>query len=115
MRSKYVTAALSQQKVNSKAQFLEAEVTKRCADYVEKIAASGGKGCAFCAGPHWMFAKLSGDCECNELKKRGVKKRPAKFINEVRIEADESNDIDAEQFESYGNPSLFDTEQFECT
>ena len=36
-----------------------------------------------------MFAKLSGDCECNELKKRGVKKRPAKFINEVRIEADE--------------------------
>ena len=34
-----------------------------------------------------MFAKLSGDCECNELKKRGVKKRPAKFINEVRIGA----------------------------
>ena len=64
---------------------------------------------AFCAGPHWMFAKLSGDCECNELKKRGVKKRPAKFINEVRIEADEGNDIDAEQFEFDAN------EMYVCT
>ena len=39
--------------------FLKLSITKRCADYVEKIAASGGKGCAMCGGPHWMIIRHS--------------------------------------------------------